>query len=131
MRLYSGRAAALVVAVVAAGLPATGPPAAHAARPPHSARAPHAFPAAASAGAPAGAAGPAPTCLVGRHAGTAVATCHNPGARTAEVQLHIACARWWDPAVDTRPVTVGPAQWVTLTGHCWKEIREAWTTRRT
>jgi hypothetical protein len=68
------------------------------------------------------------TCHLAQGAASAVATCHNPDPTTGHVQLHVACARWWDPPTDSATVTVDPAQWVTVSGRCWKEIRTAWVT---
>ncbi len=68
-------------------------------------------------------------CDLRREDGLAVATCLNPDPVSTRLQLHVSCARWWDPATDTAPVDDGPAQWVRLTGRCWKEIRTAWLTR--
>ncbi|MDI5963077.1 hypothetical protein POF50_028460 [Streptomyces sp. SL13] len=70
-------------------------------------------------------------CDLVRHGSDAVATCMNPDPEETRLQLHVSCVRWWDPATDTAPVYDGPAQWVTLSGRCWKEIRAAWLTRRT
>ncbi len=114
MRNHSGRAAALVGPVLAGVLTIPAPPAAAVRLPAD------AVPAS----------GPGTTCQVERYAGTAVATCHNPDARVAFVQLHLTCERWWDPATDSAPRAVDPAQWVTLTGRCWKEIRAVRVTRR-
>ncbi|MBY8887503.1 hypothetical protein K7472_22055 [Streptomyces sp. PTM05] len=127
---WHGRAAVLLVAL-AAGLTA---PAARATEPPETAvRAAPAGSAIAYApdGAPAHTpAPPLPQCFTAVHGSTAVADCQNPDPDTAHVALHIACRRWWDPATDTVPAAVGPAQTVTLTGRCWKEIRAVWTTVR-
>ncbi|MET8182311.1 hypothetical protein [Streptomyces sp. NPDC005336] len=60
----------------------------------------------------------------------ATASCFNPYPRADRVQLHVECARWWDPDMDTRPVEVGPAQHVQLAERCWKEIRKAWVSHR-
>jgi hypothetical protein len=78
---------------------------------------------------PASAADADTTCRLTQQGSTATATCHNPDPTAGRVQLHVACARWWDPPTDTPTVTVSPAEWVTLTGHCWKEVRTAWLTR--
>ncbi|MGW7005680.1 hypothetical protein ACWGCW_23460 [Streptomyces sp. NPDC054933] len=109
MRRYPRTAALLMAAAIA---PAATPPAAHATP---------------AAGAPsAGASGT--QCRTRVHGSTGTVVCHNPDPVVVRVQLHIACARWWDPATDTRPVPVGPAQTVTLAGRCWKEIRSIWIT---
>lgn len=88
----------------------------------------------AAAAAPAGAtpspAAPVPECRVAVHGSRSAATCHNPTPETVRLQLHVLCRRWWDPATDTRPAAVGPAQTAVLAGHCWKEIRAVWVTRR-
>ncbi len=88
----------------------------------------------AAAAAPAGAApspdAPVPECRVAVHGSRSAATCHNPTPETVRLQLHVLCRRWWDPATDSRPVEAGPAQTAVLGGHCWKEIRAVWVTRR-
>ncbi|MEV0279884.1 hypothetical protein AB0I22_26315 [Streptomyces sp. NPDC050610] len=58
----------------------------------------------------------------------AAADCFNPNSFADRVQLHIECARWWDPDMDGANTAVGPAQHVSLAGRCWKEIRAAWVT---
>ncbi|MFE5125971.1 hypothetical protein [Streptomyces sp. NPDC056669] len=63
------------------------------------------------------------TSVRGSHA---TASCFNPNPNADRVQLHVECARWWDPDMDTRPVAVGPAQRVDVAERCWKEIRKAW-----
>ncbi|WPB94033.1 hypothetical protein [Streptomyces malaysiensis] len=63
------------------------------------------------------------TSVRGSHATT---DCFNPNPGVDRVQLHVECARWWDPDMDTRPVEVGPAEHVRLAERCWKEIRKAW-----
>ena len=60
----------------------------------------------------------------------ATASCFNPYPGTDRVQLHVECARWWDPDMDAHPVEVGPAQHVRLAERCWKEIRKAWVSHR-
>ncbi|GHG70798.1 hypothetical protein [Streptomyces griseocarneus] len=65
------------------------------------------------------------TRVLGSHARS---DCFNGDSRPDRVQLHVMCARWWDPAMDTAPVTVGPAGHVTLTQRCWLEVRKAWVT---
>ncbi|MCP9212731.1 hypothetical protein ABVG11_28955 [Streptomyces sp. HD1123-B1] len=67
------------------------------------------------------------TWVSGSHA---TASCYNPNPRADRVQLHVECARWWDPDMDARPVEVGPAQHVRLAERCWKEIRKAWVSHR-
>jgi hypothetical protein len=57
-----------------------------------------------------------------------VAVCFNPDPDLDRVQLHIECRRWWDPDVDGAPVPVGPAETVTLSDRCWKEIQNVWVT---
>lgn len=109
MRRHVGRAAAVLAAAAAGILAMPAPPVAHAVA--------HAV------------AAPGTTCRLTRHGSTAVATCHNPDPTVTLVQLHVTCARWWDPATDTTPTTVGAAQWVTLTGRCWKEIHAVWISR--
>ncbi|GHF30391.1 MULTISPECIES: hypothetical protein [Streptomyces] len=56
----------------------------------------------------------------------AVADCFNANATPDRVQLHVQCARWWDPGMDTATVTVEPARHVSLAQRCWLEIRQAW-----
>ncbi|MFH8370699.1 hypothetical protein [Streptomyces sp. NPDC018031] len=58
------------------------------------------------------------------------ASCFNPDPGADRVQLHVDCARWWDPDLDGHPVEVGPAQHIRLSQRCWKEIREAWVSHR-
>jgi hypothetical protein len=69
-------------------------------------------------------------CRTSVQGSRAVARCHNPYPDSDTVQLHIECARWWDPDVDTAPVEAGPAKTVELAGRCWMEIREVWITHR-
>ncbi|MFE0630147.1 hypothetical protein ACFW3D_24670 [Streptomyces sp. NPDC058864] len=57
-----------------------------------------------------------------------VAVCFNPDPDLDRVQLHIECLQWWDPDVDGVLVPVGPAQTVTLSDRCWREIQEVWVT---
>lgn len=56
----------------------------------------------------------------------ATADCYNGNATPDRVQLHLRCAHWWDPAMDTAPATVDPLRHVTLSQRCWLRIREAW-----
>ncbi|WP_372406691.1 hypothetical protein [Streptomyces luteireticuli] len=63
------------------------------------------------------------TLVRGSHA---TADCFNGNATPDRVQLHLRCARWWDPAMDTAPVIVGPTRHVTLAQRCWLTVREAW-----
>ncbi|WP_039939383.1 hypothetical protein [Streptomyces himastatinicus] len=67
------------------------------------------------------------TSVRGSHA---TASCFNPYPDADRVQLHVECARWWDPDMDSRRVEVGPAQHVELDERCWKDIRRAWVTHR-
>ncbi|MFE2449473.1 hypothetical protein ACH4TQ_17305 [Streptomyces sp. NPDC021218] len=67
------------------------------------------------------------TSVRGSHA---TASCFNPNPNADRVQLHVECARWWDPDMDARPVEVGPAQRVDVAERCWKEIRKAWVSHR-
>ncbi|GAA1884360.1 hypothetical protein [Streptantibioticus ferralitis] len=110
MRRYPRTAALLLAAAIA---PAATPSAAHAVP---------------GADSPSGAA-PGTQCRTQIRGSAGTAVCHNPDPAVVHVRLHIVCRRWWDPATDTRPVPVGPAQTVTLTGRCWKEIRSVWITR--
>ncbi|GAA3069793.1 hypothetical protein FHS39_002099 [Streptomyces olivoverticillatus] len=65
------------------------------------------------------------TRVQGSHA---TADCFNGNATPDHVQLHVQCARWWDPAMDSAPAVVGPARHVALAQRCWLEIRNAWVT---
>ncbi|MER0244099.1 hypothetical protein AAHZ94_19250 [Streptomyces sp. HSW2009] len=67
-------------------------------------------------------------CRTSVRGSLATAVCFNPDADADRVQLHVECARWWDPDVDGRPVEVGPARAVTLADRCWMEIRGVWVT---
>ncbi|MEU4211919.1 hypothetical protein AB0F13_18260 [Streptomyces sp. NPDC026206] len=67
-------------------------------------------------------------CHTRVHGSHATTHCFNGNAVLDRVQLHLECARWWDPAMDTAPVTVGPARHVTLAQRCWLGIRRAWVT---
>lgn len=113
MRRYPAGAAALLILLLAgaAAVPAASPAVARTA--PAALRAP-------SSGA---------VCDLVRQGSTATAVCHNPDPVVTVLRLHVTCRRWWDPATDTAPVAVGPAQWATLTGRCWKEIRTVRLTR--
>ncbi|MEV5507336.1 hypothetical protein [Streptomyces orinoci] len=82
----------------------------------------------ATPGAPAAAAPPKPLeaeCHVRIHGSHATADCYNGNAQPDRVQLHLRCVHWWDPAMDTAPVTVGPAARAHLAQRCWFRIREA------
>ncbi|MFD4321678.1 hypothetical protein [Streptomyces sp. NPDC058548] len=61
---------------------------------------------------------------------TVTAHCQNPYPRTDRVRLHIECEHWWDIDSDSAPVEVGPADYGTITGRCWKEVRSAWITHQ-
>ncbi|MFI9718989.1 hypothetical protein ACIHFE_04930 [Streptomyces sp. NPDC052396] len=67
-------------------------------------------------------------CHIRIHGSHATADCYNGNAQPDRVQLHLRCARWWDPAMDTAPVTVGPATRAHLAQRCWFRIRQAWLT---
>ena len=84
----------------------------------------------ASTAAPAAGRSPAADtqCYIRIQGSAATATCHNPDPDQVRMRLHIRCARWWDPSVDSAPSTVGPAQTVVLTDRCWKEIGAVWVT---
>ncbi|MEV7564490.1 hypothetical protein [Streptomyces tanashiensis] len=58
------------------------------------------------------------------------AHCSNPYPRTDRIRLHVECDRWWDVDSDSAPVEVGPADYVQVTGRCWKEVRSAWITHQ-
>jgi hypothetical protein len=57
-----------------------------------------------------------------------IAICFNPDPDIDHVRLHMECGRWWDPDVDGPAVAVGPAETVTLSDHCWKELQSVWVT---
>ncbi|MFF5916735.1 hypothetical protein ACFY8C_00110 [Streptomyces flavochromogenes] len=61
---------------------------------------------------------------------TVTAHCQNPYPRTDRIRLHVECERWWDVDSDSAPVEVGPADYGTITGRCWKEVRSAWITHQ-
>ncbi|MFJ2937849.1 hypothetical protein ACIO8G_34390 [Streptomyces sp. NPDC087219] len=61
---------------------------------------------------------------------TVTAHCQNPYPRTDRIRLHVECERWWDIDSDSAPVEVGPADYGTITGRCWKEVRSAWITHQ-
>ncbi|EDY52221.1 Hypothetical protein SCLAV_1026 [Streptomyces clavuligerus] len=61
---------------------------------------------------------------------SASAHCHNPFPAIDRVRLHIECERWWDIDVDGPPADVHPADEVTLTDRCWKEIRAVWVSHQ-
>lgn len=122
MRRHPGRTAVRLAAALVA---AFALPASAAARPPGAAPPARTGPAHAAVAPRSGA-----RCDIVRGDHEARAVCLNPDPVTTRLQLHVTCARWWDPATDTEPVDDGPAQWVSLTGHCWKELRSAWLTRR-
>ncbi|MFW6689609.1 hypothetical protein [Streptomyces sp. MAR4 CNX-425] len=59
--------------------------------------------------------------------GSAVtARCYNAGPYTDLVQLHIECARWWDPDVDGMPTRLDPAEGGELGDRCWFGVARAW-----
>lgn len=77
------------------------------------------------------AAGPEQTeCRTSVKGSEGIAICFNPDPDIDHAQLHMECRRWWDPDVDSRPVAVGPAETVTLSDRCWKEIQSVWVTLR-
>ncbi|WP_326795165.1 hypothetical protein OG946_06385 [Streptomyces sp. NBC_01808] len=57
---------------------------------------------------------------------TVKARCYNPGPYTDAVQLHIECARWWDPDVDGTRMRLDPAESGELTDRCWFDVAHAW-----
>ncbi|MGK5639476.1 hypothetical protein ACSNOK_14365, partial [Streptomyces sp. URMC 126] len=69
---------------------------------------------------------PQAECHTKIHGSHATADCYNGNATPDRVQLHLRCAHWWDPAMDTAPVAVDPTRHVTLSQRCWLRIREAW-----
>ncbi|WP_044364551.1 hypothetical protein [Streptomyces natalensis] len=72
---------------------------------------------------------PRAQCRTAVAGSTATARCFNPNGNLSRIRLHIECRRWYDPDVDTRAAPDGPAQQITLTGHCWQEIAEAWVSQ--
>ncbi|MET9350516.1 hypothetical protein [Streptomyces termitum] len=56
------------------------------------------------------------------------AHCRNPYPRTDRIRLHVECALWWDVDNDSAPVDVGPADYATVSGRCWKRVGAAWIT---
>ncbi|WP_344530300.1 hypothetical protein [Streptomyces albiaxialis] len=69
---------------------------------------------------------PRPACRTDVDGSAARVACRNGTGRTARVQLHIECRRWWDIDVDGDPVTLAPGRSVRLADRCWAEVREAW-----
>ncbi|AUH43740.1 hypothetical protein [Streptomyces sp. CMB-StM0423] len=59
---------------------------------------------------------------------TVTARCYNAGPYTDAVQLHIECARWWDPDVDGMRMRLDPAESGEMTDRCWFEVAHAWIT---
>ncbi|MHA4818830.1 hypothetical protein ACXZ65_31285 [Streptomyces aculeolatus] len=57
---------------------------------------------------------------------TVTARCYNAGPYTDAVQLHIECARWWDPDVDGMPMRLDPAEGGELSDRCWFGVDRAW-----
>jgi hypothetical protein len=79
------------------------------------------------------AAGPARSqteCRTSVKGSQGIAICFNPDPDIDHVRLHMECRRWWDPDVDGPPVAVGPAETVTLSDRCWKEIQSIWVSLR-
>ncbi|WP_419993819.1 hypothetical protein [Streptomyces boninensis] len=82
---------------------------------------------AALAGAPARAAdAPVAKCRTAVTGDTVTARCFNPNGTADRVQLHVECAKWWDPDSDSRAVTLGPSQGREFSGRCWFGIARAW-----
>ncbi|MGW4033553.1 hypothetical protein ACWEFL_30365 [Streptomyces sp. NPDC004838] len=69
-------------------------------------------------------------CRIQIEGSRATAYCHNAYPVTDRVQMHVECERWWDIDQDSAPAEVGPAQYLELTGRCWKEIRAVWVSQR-
>ncbi|MFG3255464.1 hypothetical protein [Streptomyces sp. NPDC048172] len=67
-----------------------------------------------------------PACRAEIDGSTGRVACRNETGRTARVQLHIECRRWWDIDVDGEPVTLAPGKSVRLADRCWAEVRKAW-----
>ncbi|MQY16426.1 hypothetical protein SRB5_66250 [Streptomyces sp. RB5] len=59
---------------------------------------------------------------------TAWVSCFNPSPYADRVRLHVECANWWDPDVDSAPLRLDPAEGGRLEGRCWFAIRGAWVT---
>ncbi|MEO3767898.1 hypothetical protein [Streptomyces sp. B8F3] len=59
---------------------------------------------------------------------TVTARCYNAGPYTDAVQLHIECARWWDPDVDGMRMRLDPAESGEMTDRCWFGVTRAWVT---
>ncbi|AZM45325.1 hypothetical protein DMB38_05335 [Streptomyces sp. WAC 06738] len=102
-------------------LPAAGP--AYAADGPGSLPGPAAVPGADDRGGPTRA-----ECRTTVTGSTVTARCYNAGPYTDAVQLHIECARWWDPDVDGMRVRLDPAESGELTDRCWFDVAHAWVT---
>ncbi|MBC2879372.1 hypothetical protein H7K43_30730 [Streptomyces sp. TYQ1024] len=98
----AAKAAALLLVATTLAAPAAAAPAAAAPRPPQA------------------------ECHTRIRNSHATADCYNGNATSDRVQLHLRCAHWWDPAMDTAPATVDPTRHVTLSQRCWLRIREAW-----
>ncbi|MEV6109423.1 hypothetical protein AB0M28_32655 [Streptomyces sp. NPDC051940] len=59
---------------------------------------------------------------------TARVTCFNPSPYADRIRLHVECADWWDPDVDTGALDLDPAEGGRLQAHCWFDVAEAWVT---
>lgn len=86
-----------------------------------------------SAGAADGSdAGPGPggptkaECRTAVTGSTVSAHCYNAGPYADAVQLHIECARWWDPDVDGMRMRLDPAEGGELSDRCWFGVARAW-----
>ncbi|GAA1516378.1 hypothetical protein GCM10009802_67500 [Streptomyces synnematoformans] len=75
----------------------------------------------------AGAGGPARAeCRTTVTGSTVTARCYNAGPYADAVQLHIECARWWDPDVDGMRTRLDPAESGVLSDRCWFGVARAW-----
>jgi hypothetical protein len=57
---------------------------------------------------------------------TVTARCYNASPYADAVQLHIECARWWDPDVDGMRMRLDPAESGELSDRCWFGVARAW-----
>lgn len=74
-----------------------------------------------------GAGGPARAeCRTAVTGSTVTARCYNAGPYADAVQLHIECARWWDPDVDGMRTRLDPAESGVLSDRCWFGVARAW-----
>lgn len=80
-----------------------------------------------SAGAADGSGGPTRAeCRTAVTGSTVTARCYNAGPYADAVQLHIECARWWDPDVDGMRMRLDPAEGGEMSDRCWFGVARAW-----